>query len=456
MTVIFRINIISIILGWEGLGITSFILIMFYQNKKSLNRRFYTIIINRIGDIIILMGMIYIINKNSWSFTTTIFEPQMIIIIILAVAAFSKRAQIPFSSWLTEAMAAPTPISALVHSSTLVTAGVFIFIRFEEVIKYSEITKVIFMTRLTTLTIARINSLIEWDIKKIVALSTLRQISIIFITISINIFKLAIFHLLVHATFKALIFLCARSIIRYCNTQDIRKINKLSKYMFITKIRINTATLTLCGFPFFSRFYSKEIIIEMIRIKKINFFTLILFYLCITSTLIYSIKIIKYLNQTKKNKTTTPIKETVNQKKRIIILLIPAIIYGNKINWLINVNFKLPIMPEAIKILPAILLTLTAALINNINITNKKINKRHRRIIITYIWFIKNLSIQIKYQVLTTIYKTFKNREKNTFNKIIKTTEKTTKTITKINFKIKQLKTQNTLIIILTIMITII
>lgn len=423
---IFRPNIVSIILGWEGLGITSFILIIFYQNKKSLIRAIYTIIINRLGDIIILIRIINIINLNSWILTSTIFKNSQIILYIILIGAFSKRAQIPFSSWLTEAMAAPTPISALVHSSTLVTAGVYLVIRFELSIKYIQISKTIFIVRIITLIISRINSLSEWDIKKLIALSTLSQLRIIFITISINLFQLAFFHIIVHASFKALIFLCARSIISYNNTQDIRKIIN-SRRIIITTIRINTAAISLCGFPFISGFYSKDLIIELTRINNKRWILNLVFYICIAATIIYSIKI-RIIITSKKRKTKHKQKiETRLQIIRKIVLLIPSIFLGNKISWIINLNFKIAQTGKIQKIIPIIIM-ITILIVIEKFLTKKILWKtKCKKLTLikkltNYMWFMKSIRFNIKNIIIINYFLVFKNREKGIFEIIINKT----------------------------------
>lgn len=454
---ILRPNIISLIIGWEGLGISSFVLIMFYQNKKSLIRAIFTIVINRLGDIIIILRILKIINLNSWMFNSMLFIDTKIMIAILIIGAFSKRAQIPFSSWLTEAMAAPTPISALVHSSTLVTAGVYLIIRLELTIKYSNINKIIFVIRIATIIIASVNSLIEWDIKKLVALSTLSQLRLIFITISINIYQLAIFHVLIHAIFKALIFLCRRSIISFSNTQDIRKILGSSR-LTITIIRFNIATLALCGFPFIAGFYSKDLIIEIIRINNKNWIINRVFYLCIWTTIIYSVKT-RIILTTKKRK----IKQKTSAEKKFqtirkILLLTPTIILGNKINWIINLNFKIAQISVLQKTLPLIIITISVLTIERA-LSHFKLNKIKYNFnykFLNYMWFLKSIGFTIKNLTLLVYFSTFKNREKGVFTQIIKTTTRIPINIRKKWFSVTHKKFKNIrLIIIISLIIVI-
>jgi len=150
---------------------------------------------------------------------------------------------------------------------------------------------------------ARINSLLEIDIKKLVALSTLSQIRIIFISISTNLYSLAFFHIIIHATFKSLIFLCRRTYISNRNTQDLRKIYSTRINLLVTNIAFNVARIVLCALPFISRFYSKEIIIEMIIIAPLNKITNLTFIILIIVTARYSLKIIIIININKINLT---------------------------------------------------------------------------------------------------------------------------------------------------------
>lgn len=414
---------------------SSFILIIFYQNKKSIISRIYTIMINRIGDATLLIRITIIIRFNSWIIITSMLSQKRIILILIIIRLFSKRAQIPFSSWLTEAMAAPTPVSALVHSSTLVTAGVYLIIRFEPQIKYSNLNESVFTIRIITLTMARINSLLEWDIKKIVALSTLSQLRIIFIAISINLYTTAFFHIIIHAIFKALIFLCRRTFISTANRQDMRKIGNTNGPIIFTSIRFNVSNMTLCRFPFSSRFYSKEVILEVITINKINIIIIIMFYSSMLITMVYSIKLILIIN-TNYSFNVTPIKESIEQITSKRILLLPAIAAGNKINWYINVNNQIPYLTNQEKFIPVLLIIMRLIItITNYTKNNLTIKNRKRLIIINYMWFIKTILLEIKIKFFTNLFIMFKTTENGIFVKRIKSTTQILSLTTKVNFK---------------------
>merc|ERR1719347_256241 len=183
----------------------------------------------------------------------------------------TKRAQIPFSAWLPAAIAAPTPVSALVHSSTLVTAGVYLLIRFRSVLEGTVVQTGLLLLASLTMFMAGLGANFETDLKKIIALSTLSQLGVIMRVLALGFPDLAFFHLLAHALFKALLFICAGSIIhRVKDYQDIRIMGGLVYHIPLTSICINLANLALCGTPFLAGFYSKDIILEVAFISSIN------------------------------------------------------------------------------------------------------------------------------------------------------------------------------------------
>lgn len=211
----------------------------------------------------------------------------------ITVAAITKRAQIPFSSWLPAAMAAPTPVSALVHSSTLVTAGVFLIIRFFPFLReISGFKSGLLFVSVLTLLIAGIGANYENDLKKIIALSTLRQLGVIIIRLGLGMPYLALFHLYTHALFKALLFLCAGMFIHNrSNTQDIRHIGLLFSQAPLTTTCMNIANLSLCGAPFLSGFYSKDLILELSLSDPTRFLMVLLIFLATGMTAAYSFRL---------------------------------------------------------------------------------------------------------------------------------------------------------------------
>lgn len=294
--IILRPRIVSILLGWDGLGLTSFCLVIYYQNIKSYLARVLTIIINRVGDIILLLSITLILINGRFNIITYTVE-DWILVLFLLIVGMTKRAQIPFSSWLPAAIAAPTPISALVHSSTLVTAGVYIIIRFENILFCEVVVKVIvFPLFLITIFMARLRAVFENDLKKIIALSTLRQLGFIIVTLLAVGGIYSYFHLLIHAIFKSLIFICGGYIIhKIKNYQDIRNLGGFTNLRPIILIGINIANFSLRGIFFLTGYFSKDIIIEIILVSKINLIIVVIVVISITFRVIYSFRVIFYL-----------------------------------------------------------------------------------------------------------------------------------------------------------------
>ena len=280
-------NLISLLLGWDGLGVTSYLLVIFYQSNKSYNAGILTAITNRLGDVGLLISISLILYLGSWNYIyiesfSNIISNMLVFIII--ISACTKRAQIPFSAWLPAAIAAPTPVSALVHSSTLVTAGVYLLIRINLIIIEMNISYLLLLIGIITIIIAGITAIIEIDIKKIIALSTLRQLGIIILILGLGNPILSFFHLLSHAFFKAILFMCAGMIIHNIKDyQDIRKIGFSFNNLNYSISIIIIANLSLCGLPFIRGFYSKDLIIEIIIIKGKN---LIIFFFLIIGTIL--------------------------------------------------------------------------------------------------------------------------------------------------------------------------
>nr|YP_026059.1 NADH dehydrogenase subunit 5 [Aleurodicus dugesii]AAS77749.1 NADH dehydrogenase subunit 5 [Aleurodicus dugesii] len=457
LIVIHSSNMISMIMGWEGLGMISFILIMFYQNKKSLMMSISTMMNNRIGDIMMILSIIMMMNFNSWSFMNHKFN--MMIIFMILISAFSKSAQIPFSSWLTDAMAAPTPISALVHSSTLVTAGIFLLIRFKySIFMMKEMKNIIFIMSLMTLFMASMNSIIEWDIKKIIALSTLSQMSIMFISISMNFYNLAFFHLITHAMFKSLIFLCASSYINIYNNQNIKFMGNYNYNMNFNNISFNIANLSLCGMPYLSGFYSKDLIIEMMMINKFNILMLIIFMKCMLITMFYSFKMMIFINIKKDKKQMIMFKENMYQKISKSMILIFTIMNGNWMNWILIPNNQIFNLPLKMKLLPIIMMIINFILIYKLMIKKNMNNyMKNKKIImmINYMMFMKNFSINLKNKNYKINILNFKNSEKGMMEFFINKNLKNFSNLSIFNKKILNMKLMMMIMNIIMIMILI-
>nr|WRK67306.1 NADH dehydrogenase subunit 5 [Nemopterinae gen. 1 sp. 1 YZ-2023a] len=294
-------NLISILLGWDGLGLVSYCLVIYYQNMKSYNAGMITALTNRVGDVALLISIAWMLNYGSWNYIYYLdcMKTDFIMVIIswlIVLAAMTKSAQIPFSSWLPAAMAAPTPVSALVHSSTLVTAGVYLLIRFNFSFVNTYLSKFLLLLSVLTMFMAGLGANYEFDLKKIIALSTLSQLGLMMSILSMGFYNLAFFHLLSHALFKALLFMCAGSVIHNMkNMQDIRYMGGLIKMMPLTCTCLNVANLALCGMPFLAGFYSKDLILELLLMSEVNFLIFILYFLSTGLTVCYSMRLTYYL-----------------------------------------------------------------------------------------------------------------------------------------------------------------
>ena len=385
--IILRPNLIRILLGWDGLGLVSYALVIYYQNVKSYNAGILTALSNRLGDVALLISIAWILNYGSWNFLFYIEfikgDFQITVICIMAIlAAITKSAQIPFSSWLPAAMAAPTPVSALVHSSTLVTAGVYLLIRFNRLFIDTNLGKFLLLISGLTMFIAGLGANFEFDLKKIIALSTLSQLGLIMRILAIGFYKLAFFHLLTHALFKALLFICAGAIIHNIkNSQDIRDIGGLTIYMPLTISCLNIANLALCGFPFLAGFYSKDIILEIVLISNLNLFSVFLFFFSTGLTVRYSFRLFYYSFIMTMHQTSMNI---LNDGSFIIFksmfgLLIFAISGGSMLNWILFPYISIICLPTYLKLLTLIVCLiggLLGYLISNIGFFsfNKSLN----------------------------------------------------------------------------------
>nr|YP_009045332.1 NADH dehydrogenase subunit 5 [Abrota ganga]AHA03683.1 NADH dehydrogenase subunit 5 [Abrota ganga] len=336
-------NMISIFLGWDGLGLVSYCLVIYYQNIKSYNAGMLTALSNRIGDVMILMLISWMLNYGSWNYIFYLnlmnndFSMKIIGLLVI-IAAMTKSAQIPFSSWLPAAMAAPTPVSALVHSSTLVTAGVYLLIRFNSLLIDMIFLKFLLLLSGLTMMMAGICANYEFDLKKIIALSTLSQLGLMMSILSMGFYDLAFFHLLTHAMFKALLFMCSGVIIHMMNdNQDIRMMGGISIYIPLTALCMNISNLALCGIPFLAGFYSKDMILEMVSMMNLNILVFYLYYFSTGLTMFYTIRLLMYLmvNDFNLLSTYNLYDEDYIMLKSMFILLFMSLISGSFLSWLI-------------------------------------------------------------------------------------------------------------------------
>nr|AQM39883.1 NADH dehydrogenase subunit 5 [Ruspolia sp. ZJZ-2017] len=359
MFLIISPNLISILLGWDGLGLVSYCLVIYYQNVKSYNAGMLTALSNRIGDVALLMAIAWMLNFGSWNYVYYLEAankslPMMIIGSLVVLAAMTKSAQIPFSSWLPAAMAAPTPVSALVHSSTLVTAGVYLLIRFNIIISSNNLGSILLLIAGLTMFMAGLGANFEFDLKKIIALSTLSQLGLMMSILAMGFPKLAFFHLLTHALFKALLFMCAGSIIHNMkNCQDIRFMGGLCQQMPLTSMCFHVSNLALCGMPFLAGFYSKDLILEITSLSVLNMISFFLYFFSTGLTVCYSLRLVYYSMVGDFNFMGL---HSLNDEGWIMLrgmlsLMIMAIVGGCMLSWIIFPSPSMICLPLSLKLL---------------------------------------------------------------------------------------------------------
>nr|WNL53790.1 NADH dehydrogenase subunit 5 [Nasutitermes sp. 1 MLW-2023a]WNL53803.1 NADH dehydrogenase subunit 5 [Nasutitermes sp. 1 MLW-2023a] len=342
MFLIISPNMISILLGWDGLGLVSYLLVIYYQNVKSYGAGMLTVLSNRIGDVALLMAIAWMINFGSWSFIYYLeflsgsFEMELISFLVV-LAAMTSSAQVPFSSWLPAAMAAPTPVSALVHSSTLVTAGVYLLVRFSPSFGYWLNVFLLLVSGLTMF-MAGLGANFEFDLSSIIALSTLSQLGLMIMTISVGLSGLAFFHLLTHALFSALLFMCAGGVIHSMgDSQDIRFMGGLSIYMPFTSSSLMVSNFALCGMPFLAGFYSSDFILEMFSMSYVNMFGFFLLFVSTGLTVCYSFRLFYFVLCGDFNfvPSYSMVETSYSMVVGMIGLLVMSIFGGGSLMWLV-------------------------------------------------------------------------------------------------------------------------
>ena len=276
-------NLVQLFFGWEGVGVASYLLIGFWYHKESAHTAaMKAFVVNRVGDFGFVLGILAIFAlTGSVSFDAIFasiadYQPAMITIfglplpalevvsVLLFVGAMGKSAQLGLHTWLPDAMEGPTPVSALIHAATMVTAGVFLVCRMSPVIEYAPVAlDIITLVGALTAIFAATVGMTQFDIKRVIAYSTCSQLGYMFFAAGVSAYPAAMFHLTTHAFFKALLFLGAGSVIHaLSNEQDLRKMGGIWRQVPVTYVMMWIGSLALAGFPFFAGFYSKDMILE--------------------------------------------------------------------------------------------------------------------------------------------------------------------------------------------------
>ena len=276
-------NLVQLFFGWEGVGVASYLLIGFWYHKESAHTAaMKAFVVNRVGDFGFVLGILAIFAlTGSVSFDAIFasiadYQPAMITIfglplpalevvsVLLFIGAMGKSAQLGLHTWLPDAMEGPTPVSALIHAATMVTAGVFLVCRMSPVIEYAPVAlDIITLVGALTAIFAATVGMTQFDIKRVIAYSTCSQLGYMFFAAGVSAYPAAMFHLTTHAFFKALLFLGAGSVIHaLSNEQDLRKMGGIWRQVPVTYVMMWIGSLALAGFPFFAGFYSKDMILE--------------------------------------------------------------------------------------------------------------------------------------------------------------------------------------------------
>jgi len=338
-------NYLVMFVGWEGVGVCSYLLVSFWFTRIAANQSSISAFLtNRVGDCLLTVGMFIIIWSSGNLDYYTIFSispyiNENIVLLIglcLLIGAMAKSSQIGLHVWLPMAMEGPTPVSALIHAATMVTAGVYLLIRSSPIIEYSNTILLIclWLGGLTTLSSSLIG-FFQQDIKKIIAYSTMSQLGMMVIAIGLSSYNVALFHLINHAFYKALLFLGAGSIIHgMFDNQDLRKYGGIKSYMPLTYSVILIASLSLIALPFMSGYYSKDFILES-AFGKYNISSITIYFVALIGasfTTLYSIKILYLTFMTKPNGSLIDYKNVhegdIYMTLPLIILSIFSIFFG--------------------------------------------------------------------------------------------------------------------------------